>query len=386
MNRKDFRLDITGYKETLEEIKVCRKYGLDYAAEKGKKENTIQRLHPDRLKLKVSEIIEETQFTKTLRLVSPDGNLPPFQAGQYINLFVDIDGIKTSRPYSISSSPYQTAFYDITVARIKEGFVSNYLLDEIKAGDCLESSGPSGNFYYNPLFHGNELLFLAGGSGITPFMSMLRELTDAGLGRRIHLIYGNREPDNILFHNELKEMALYHDNFTYSLVISEPPEGYKGLKGYINKEVIRKVIGDTKIDSFYICGPGAMYDYCLQELKVMGIPGRRIRTEVFSSQGDISKESGWPAEIDAEQEFNVKISGKDDIKAKAGEPLLVALERSGIIIPVTCRSGECSRCRVKLVSGKVFQPAGVLLRETDKKYGYIHSCKAYPLEDLEISL
>ncbi|RPI93371.1 MAG: hypothetical protein EHM32_08080, partial [Spirochaetales bacterium] len=73
-------------------------------------------------------------------------------------------------------------------------------------------------------------------------------------------------------------------------------------------------------------------------------------------------------------------------KAKAGEPVLTALERAGIVVPALCRCGECSMCRMKLLSGKVFQPRGVLLRKSDRDSGYIHSCAAYPLTDLEIML
>lgn len=382
---RDFREQIEGYQEIKNELEICRKYGVDYSSYKGKTAEIIERLHPKKLSLKVSKIIEESRQAKTLRLVSGNSYLPPFQAGQYINLFVDIDGIRTSRPYSISSSPRQTAYYDITVQRIADGFVSNYLLDQVKVGDELESTGPAGHFYYNPLFHGKRLVFLAGGSGITPFMSMIRETTDAGLDREIHLIYGKRTTKDIIFHEELKELSLMHDNFNYSLVISEPEAGYKGFSGLIDSKMIRKVLNGASADTYYICGPGQMYDFCWTELEDMGIPRRKIRKEMFSAVSDISREAGWPEEISPEQEFSVNIAGKD-IKAKAGEPLLIALEKAGIEVPVCCRSGECSACRVKLLSGKVFHPRGVLLRQSDIKYGYIHSCKAYPLEDLKIQL
>jgi len=114
------------------------------------------------MKLRVSEIIDETTSTKTLRLVSQDGYLPPFLAGQYIALFLDLSGIRTSRPYTISSPPNQTGFYEITIRRVEDGLVSNYLLDEVKKGDELESSGPAGNFYHNPLFHDRTMVCIRG--------------------------------------------------------------------------------------------------------------------------------------------------------------------------------------------------------------------------------
>jgi len=95
---------------------------------------------------------------------------------------------------------------------------------------------------------------------------------------------------------------------------------------------------------------------------------------------------GWPREIKENTVFKIKVEGKEPIEARAGEPLLVTLEREGITIPSLCRSGECSMCRVKLLSGKVFQPSGVLLRKSDRQFGYIHSCASYPLEDLEVMI
>jgi ferredoxin-NADP reductase len=191
MKKKIFQ-EFDGYNEIIEEIEISRKYGVDYSAHKDSPDQYINRLHPSRLRLRVSEIIEETASTKTLRLVSEDHYLPPFLAGQYIALFLGIGNIRTSRPYSISSPPNQTGHYDITIRRVEGGLVSNYLLDEVERGDVLESSGPAGHFYHNPLFHDRTMVCLAGGSGITPFMSMVREVVECGLDRTIYLFYGLR--------------------------------------------------------------------------------------------------------------------------------------------------------------------------------------------------
>jgi len=383
---RDYRVDIEGYQETRQELANCRKYGIDYRAQKGKRAEVVNRLHPSRLFLKLSEIIDETPSTRTLRLVSRETSLPPFQAGQYINLCVEIDGVRTSRPYSISSSPRQTAYYDITVRRVANGFVSDYLLDQCRPGDHLESSGPAGHFYYNPLFHGQDLLFLAGGSGVTPFMSMIRENCDLDLQRQIHLLYGSQTADELIFHQELMARAARHQNFHYHPIIEVPSEAFGGPIGRINVDMIRESLGGMNFSAVYLCGPPAMYDSILPQLLAMGIPQRRIRREMFSRGPDIGNEPGWTDEVKQEDAFCVKIVGRKSIPARAGESLLTALERAGVVVPCNCRSGECSLCRVQLLTGKVFQTQGVLLRATDKKYGYIHSCQAYPLTDLEISL
>ncbi len=383
---RDFRAEIEGYSEIRREIEVLRRYGFDYSSYKGKVEQVLNLLHPKRILSQVSEIREETPTAKSFRLISPDGYLPPFQAGQYINLFVDVSGIRTSRPYSISTPPSQSGYYEIAVRRVKDGFVSNYLLETVKVNDRLESTGPTGNFYYNPLFHGNDLVFLAGGSGITPFMSMIREVTDRGLPRKIHLIYGSQRPDDVIFGKELEDRARRHQNLKVTLVTSEPPAGYEGLTGFITAKLMKDVLGGVSGKTFYLCGPEAMYTFCLPELLKLQVPGRKTRMEVSGPPKDVTAQPGWPERVSADTRFQVMIKGRRAIEARAGEPLMNSLERAGIVIPASCRSGECSLCRTKLLSGKVFQPPGVKLRKSDRTYGYIHSCVAYPLENLEIMI
>jgi len=129
-----------------------------------------------------------------------------------------------------------------------------------------------------------------------------------------------------------------------------------------------------------------MYTFVLSELKKLNIPKRKIRVEVFGPPTDMTCQPGWPENVSVDDSFNVKMKGKATIRAKAGEPLMNSLERAGIVVNASCRSGECSLCRTKLVSGKVFQPRDVKLRKSDKIFGYIHPCMAFPLEDLEIMI
>jgi ferredoxin-NADP reductase len=383
---KDVMKDIEGYQEIVNEREILRKYGTDYTSHKGTVERTIAMLHPKRIQLRVSEIFEETPSTKTFRLVAEEGYLPPFQAGQYINIFVEAGGVRTSRPYSISSSPTQRGYYDIAIRRVEDGFISSHLLDKVKIGDKFESTSPSGTFHHNPLFHGNDLVFLAGGSGITPFMSMIREVADRGLDRRIHLIYGNQDMNDVIFHDEIRNIIERHPSIGLSIVISSPPNDYRGLTGFITAELMKDVLGNVSSKTFYLCGPEAMYPFCLKELDKLGIKKSKIRTEVYGPPSDVTLQPGWPEHIRSGSEFRVRVKGGKIIHAKAGEPLMISLERQGIVIPAQCRTGECSLCRTKLISGRVYQPEGVRLRKSDRYFGYIHPCMAYPLEDLEILL
>ena len=383
--RKGIWQEFDGYSEIVAEIEASRKYNPPHTMEHAQVAPYINRLHPSRLRLRVADVIDETSTTKTFRLVSPDGYLPPFLAGQYIALFLTVGNIKTSRPYSISSPPNQIGHWDITVRRVENGLVSNYLLDNVKPGDEIETSGPEGHFYYNPLFHHPAQVFLAGGSGITPFMSMIREIVECGLDRTVHLFYGNRSMDDMLFHDRLAEMADRHANINYYPVIEIPKSEEKCLTGLVTGTLLRDTLGQLDDKTFYVCGPQAMYDFCLGEIEALGVRQSQVRREVYGAPLGITDYPGWPKNVKANASFNVKV-GDVIIKARAETPLLRTLEEAGITPPSLCRSGECSLCRMRVTKGRVFQPAGARVRKSDRELGYVHACVSYPIEDLEIAL
>ena len=360
--------------------------GVDYTADRDTVQRVVSRLHPKRMRLRVTEILQATPTSKTFRLERIDGPLPPFRPGQYVNVFVDVDGVLTSRPYSISSPPYLRDYYEITVRRVENGLVSNFLMDDLVIGNDLVSSGPAGHFYFNPLMHPKDMICFAGGSGITPFMSMIREIVECGLDRSLTLFYGNKTTDDIIFHEALGRISERFANIIYVPVIEDPSDDYTGACGLMTAELIKSVVDDLSGKSFFICGPQGMYDFCLPELEGLGIARRKIRQEMYGAPLNIWQDPGWPREVNPDRLFSVRVKNGKQLKARAGDPLLVSLERAGAIVPSLCRSGECSMCRLKILSGKVFQAAGVTVRKSDRQFGYVHSCAAYPVSDLEILL
>jgi ferredoxin-NADP reductase len=362
--------------------------GVDYTQQKYRDvvRQVVAGIHPKRMKLRVVEIVQETPSSKTFRCERIDGPLPPFRPGQYVNLFVDVDGVLTSRPYSISSPPQNGGLLALTVRDNPGGFVAPYLLNEVQVGDELESTGPAGHFYHEPLIDGDDLVFLAGGSGVTPFRSIIRDALTRGLPLKMHLLYGSRVPDDVIYGEEMTELAASHANFTYSLVISEPPPDYGGPTGFLDAALIREQVGDVAGKTFYICGPPVMYDFCLAALTELGVPSHKIRRELFGPPTDITQEPGWPEGLAGDAMFEVQIEGRETIQAPAAEPLMNTLERYGIVVPAVCRTGTCSACRARLLSGQVFMPARTALRESDRAYGYIHTCMSYPVENLRVRL
>ncbi|MFQ6326883.1 2Fe-2S iron-sulfur cluster-binding protein [Nocardia sp. CWNU-33] len=342
----------------------------------------VDTYHPKRLHLAVTEIIDETATSKTFRLANPDGtSLPPFLAGQYVNVFID----DTSRPFALSSSPARLDHYDLTVRRVPNGRISNLLIDTVRVGEILTTTGPMGTFHHNPLFHGDEVLFLAGGSGVTPAMSMIREIADRRSGRRFHLIYGSRSDDDIVFRDELDSLSTEHPGIRVDHVIGWPTKGWSGPTGMLTAETITALAGSLNSRMTYVCGPQALYPYALSQLTVLGQPRRRIRFEANGAPANPVAQPHWPSGVDPNEQITVT-AGATSFRTPRKRPLLDALEDNGIRPEVGCRSGECSLCRVRIIKGDVHHAEEAKLRLSDEKSGYTHSCVAYPLTDVEIDL
>ncbi len=359
-------------------------------------ENLCDRLHPGKILLQVSDVKQLSRDTKLFRFISANPNKPlaPFRAGQYIGLTLEINGVRTSRPYSIVSSPNQLAYYELGVKKKKSGFVSSYLFDNLKAGDQFEATEPLGEFYYNSIFHGENLVFIAGGCGITPFISMLRDITEKVLPLNVWLIYGCLTEDDILFRDELEEIKKRRPNIKVKYILSEPEPNWTGACGFITKEEILKDIDSVDKKFFYVVGSQEMYHFIQTVLKTMDIPKHRIIYEEYGVPDDITKIIGWPEDIDASKNVNITLDfiqqGRKEskiIEASCVEPILNSLERAkeqGIHLESGCRSGKCAICRTKMVSGNVFVPPEIVVREVDKDFGFIHPCISYPLTDIHL--
>ena len=147
----------------------------------------------------------------------------------------------------------------------------------------------------------------------------------------------------------------------------------------------RKPSRNTPLKSYFLCGPPGMYEFCLAELEKLKIPARKIKREMFGAPLNIWDYPGWPSGIDQNAEFTLSVNGRE-VPVVAKESILTALEREGLVVPTACRSGVCSMCRIKLLSGKIYQPPSTPVRKSDRQFGYIHSCVSYPLEDVAVLL
>ncbi|MFX0075250.1 MAG: FAD-binding oxidoreductase [Candidatus Hermodarchaeota archaeon] len=353
-----------------------------------------RRLHPKRQYLVIDEIREETKSTKTFKFIpDPDSEtteLAYFRPGQYISLKVKLEGVRITRPYSIASPPNDAlkGFYEISIRKEENGFLTHFIWDNWKVGTKVESSGPEGYFYFERLRDLKQIVGIAGGSGITPFRSMAKAIIDGTIDAKLILMYGSSEEDDIIFFDEFKEMEKNNPSKIKVVhVLSCDVVSLEGCeKGFITKEIIEKYC-DVGSSTFFVCGPQIMYNFVEKELAKFDLPVKRVRREAFGEIKEILAQSDFPKEV-AEKIFKVKIHIGDltkEIPAKAMESVLVALERANINPPSKCRSGECGFCRTLLIDGDVYiNPISDWRKDADKKYNYFHPCASYPITDLEI--
>lgn len=349
-------------------------------------------LHPKRQYLTVTNVIDRGEDCKSFELrpnpAQGTERCAYFSAGQYLAVFLNIEGMPVTRAYSISSSPKEAleGKYVLTVKYAQGGLVSRYILDHWTVGTQVETSGPEGTFAYQPLRDAKTVIGVAGGSGITPFLSLAKAIADGDEDFTLILLYGSRTADSILFHREFDELAARCDKIKPVHVLShEEREGYE--HGFVTADLIRKYAPEGEY-SVFLCGPQAMYNFVDGELAKLDLAPKYIRHELFGEFHDPKSCADYPAGAPDAVQITVSIHGeKRTVIGSANDSILQTLERNGIAVPARCRSGECGWCHSRLVFGKVYIPQKLDGRRmADELYGYIHPCCSFPLSDIEIEV
>ena len=347
-------------------------------------------LHPDHQKLVVSEVIgHDAAGAKTYVFRSAENKpLAYFRAGQYLSLKLKIGDSFVTRPYSISSSPKWATEgkVAITVRTNPGGFVADWLLENLKEGDTVIASAGEGQFYYENLRDAKNVVALAGGSGITPFLSMAYAIRDGIEDFNLTILFGSRTEETILFREELDAICAACPKVKVVHVLShEEKEGFE--HGFITAELIKKYAQDPY--SIFICGPEAMYRFVAAEIEKLELPRKNVRRELLGVTKSVWEQEGYPADC-KDKTFKLTIHQGPiqwTVDASANEPILVAIERAGVAAPSRCRSGECGWCRSKLVSGQFFTPAeNEGRRHSDIVHNYIHPCCTFPLSDMVVEV
>lgn len=353
-------------------------------------------LHPKRQYLKIESVIERAEDCKSFTLV-PDSergttSLAYFGAGKYLTVFETIEGMPVTRAYSISSSPKEAleGKYVLTIKLVEGGLMSRYIFDTWTVGAKVEVSAPSGNFEYQPLRDAKKVICLAGGSGITPFVSMANAINDGDEDFEMTLLYGSRNYDSVLFREELDELAQKCEKIKVVHILSDEnstvPEGTES--GFITAELIKKYAPESELYSIFLCGPQQMYAFVDKELEKLALPKKYIRHEMFGEFHNPASQEDYPSEVPETVKITVTVQDKTyTVTGASSDSVMQILEKNGIAVPARCRSGECGFCHSHLISGKVYVPKHLEYRRlADYKFGCIHPCCSFPLTDLEINV
>jgi 3-ketosteroid 9alpha-monooxygenase subunit B len=350
--------------------------------------------------LEVVDVVEETTDAHSITFRVPEGAESDFtyKPGQFLTVAVPSDrtGV-AARCYSLCSSPAdETGTITITVKRTAEGYASNWICDHVRAGDTVRVLPPSGIF--TPASLDADLLLFAGGSGITPIMSIARTALARGTGR-IVVFYANRDERSVIFARELTALAATHPE---RLQVVHWLESVQGLP---TAEQVRAFAADRSTYDAFVCGPAPFMKMAVGVLKELEFPRERRHQEKFVSLGgnpfgDLPEVEQAAQEIAAAEgegptgaaqptvagpvRLEVELDGEtyayDDWDPATR--MLDHLESRGVKAPYSCREGECSACAVRLLEGEVSMAHNDVLDEEDLADGIRLACQSTPTTDV----
>ena len=300
-----------------------------------------------------------------------------FKAGQYLSLQSRIGTSLVARPYSIYTSPKlaEEGFYGIAVEDFPGAFAGHWF-GQLKEGTTVRVAAPLGNFVPDGQ---KEIIALAGGSGITPFLSMAAAIADGELDLDLTILYGNTSREAEMLQEEIAALQEASERVKVISVYSEEKDK-EAESGFPDARLVKKYArGDYEV---WACGPGPMYDFLKEDLPQLGLPAARIRMEMSAVTKDPELLPGYPPEAIGER-YTVKVLGLQDvytISALAHEPLSATLERAALPFQTHCRSGVCGWCSALLEEGEVYCPSASEFRSEKERFeGKIRLCTSFPL-------
>jgi 3-ketosteroid 9alpha-monooxygenase subunit B len=333
--------------------------------------------------LRVSRVIEETSDARSLVFEVPEADRERFayRPGQFLTLRVPSERTgSVARCYSIASSPHHDDDLTVTVKRTADGYGSNWLCDNVDAGTEIEVLPPSGVF--TPKNLDADFLLFAGGSGITPVISIVKSALTVGSGK-IVLVYANRDESSVIFREQLAALAARHPR---RLTVIHWLESVQGLPGRGQLQALAAPF--TGHESF-VCGPAPFMAAVADALSSAGMPKTGIHLEVFTSlSGDPFTEppppqpddtTDGPGESTMTVPLEVEVGGRTHtFDWPTTTPLVDFLLGKGIDAPYSCRDGECGACQATLLQGRVTMKHNEVLGEDDVAEGYILGCQSLP--------
>ena len=340
-------------------------------------------------RLTVKEVVPETEEANSIRFEVPAELQEAFRfrAGQHLTLRADIGGEEVRRNYSLCTAPDENDLM-VTVKRIAGGVFSNWIGEELKAGDVIDVMTPHGSFTtdFDRARSGRYVAF-AGGSGITPIMSLIRTALKTEPESRFTLFYGNRDASSIIF---LEQLAALKDKYLGRLelfhFLSDEEGDVELLNGMLDRETCAAAIdafvhAPDEIDAWFICGPGPMMDSAEAELIERGVAHGRIHIERFTADRPSAALAAEMAQLQEQASgltMSVTIDGRTRKVAFDGSNILDSARASGFPAPFACKAGVCATCRARVTSGEVSMAVHYGLTDEEVAAGYVLTCQSVP--------
>lgn len=348
-----------------------------------KKEESNSRYY----KLKIREVVKETSDAITIYF-DPAGRTIQYKSGQFFTLILNIGGKEVRRSYSLCTSPETDPFPGVTVKRVPDGLVSNYLNDNAKVGDEIQLMDPTGNFTTEfDAVNQRHLVFFGGGSGITPLMGLTKSLLLKEPNSKITLVYANRNVDSIIFKSTFEKLqADSNGRLEVIHVLEMPPVAWDGYSGRLSPatigDILAKVSQKGPVSEYFMCGPEGMMQAVSDAFRELGLPKEKLRKESFTaSSGPKTDAAPQPGEKTS-HEVKVLYDGEEYVfKVEPGKTILETALDKDIDLPYSCQSGLCTACRGKCLSGKVKMDEMEGLSESEINEGYVLTCVGHPLTD-----
>lgn len=342
-------------------------------------------------KLKIAEITRETADCVSVVFDVPADLKNDYQyiQGQYLTLKLFVRGEELRRSYSLCSSPVADPELRIAIKKVKDGRGSTYMNDVARPGDMVEVMTPMGNFH-TPISASNKknYVLFAGGSGITPMLSIIKTVLKSEPQSSISLFYGNRDEASVIFRKQLAQLAEAHADRLKVYHILENGATNDLLKGLMTPEKVlalaENFIGLNLDNEFFVCGPGPMMENVKQALEKLKVDKSRIHIEYFTAV--IEAVNAAEAKNDGDSvmsKVTIIMDGEEKTVdlATNGMAVLDAALAAGLDAPFACKGAVCCTCRAKVMEGKLIMDNNFALTDEEVEQGYVLTCQAHPVTE-----
>jgi ring-1,2-phenylacetyl-CoA epoxidase subunit PaaE len=344
-------------------------------------------------KLKIAEVRRETIDAVSVRFEIPEHlkKAFAFKAGQHLTLRAELDGEDIRRNYSVCVAPSENEMR-IAIKQMMPGRFSAWANANLREGQVIEVLPPMGRFVApEGARDSGYYVALAGGSGITPIISIVKTVLETQTSTRFVLLYGNRSTASVMFLEELAGLKnRYMDRLELYHFLEEEAEEIDLFNGRLDRDkcetVFDTLIDVTSADAFFICGPGPMMDAAEATLLARGVPSDKILIERFTSSALSAEQLAAREALQqraAGTELTVTLDGRrsriafDPTKGS----ILDCVQAAGMPAPYACKGGVCTTCRAKILEGQVTMTKNYGLTEQEVADGYVLTCQSVPATD-----